>query len=232
MNKFAFAAIIAAGLSVSQANAGIVNGSFESGGTASLSGWSSFGPASSSSASSTNGSFSAIEVAQNGGATNAAGLESFLGVTDAALKSIKSGLQNFTTGSAIKQTFTASAGDKISFDWRFLTNEYIPSPWDFAFYVLNGTAVAIGDTNINSGYGAGIGGYSSATAWNTTTVTIATAGTYTLGFGALQGGDNMVESALLVDNVKSTPKVPEPASLGLLGLGMTALFGARRRKTA
>jgi hypothetical protein len=51
-----------------------------------------------------------------------------------------------------------------------------------------------------------------------------------LGFGATDVADNVVESGLLVDNVKLTP-VPEPTStLGVLALGAFGASSLLKRK--
>jgi hypothetical protein len=208
------------------ANASIINGSFETG----LTGWTTFATASTS-ATATAGTSSAIITAVNGGATNATALESFAGVTAAALTSVKTGQTNFTTGSAIKQVFSAAAGDTFSFDYRTLTNEAIPSTWDFTFVVIDGVAQALGDTAINSGFSTGVDGYNTANLWNTFDLTFATSGLHTVTFGALQAGDNSVATALLIDNVRGASAVPEPTSIALLGLGLLGMAAGRRKST-
>lgn len=202
------------------ASAGVINGSFET----NLSGWTTFGTVSTTQATATKGLSSALITAVNGGPINATNLENFAGVTDAALKAVKSGHTNFTTGSALKQTFSATAGEKFSFNYRTLTNESITSPWDFTFVVVDGVALALGDTNINSGFGNGVAGYSHANDWKTFTETFTTTGNHTLVFGALQAGDTSVATALLVDNVTT---VPEPTTVALLGLGLLGVAASR-----
>ncbi|MET3118066.1 hypothetical protein AAKU64_002292 [Undibacterium sp. GrIS 1.8] len=215
------------GFSATQANASIIDSSFESG----LTGWTTLMTTSTTNTTATDGTFSAFIQAVSGGASNASTLESFTGTTDAALQSIKSGYKNFTNGSAIKQTFTADAGSLISFDVRTLTNEGTPSPWDFTFFVLDGVAFSLGDTNTST-FSSGVAGYSNATAWSNVSKTLLTSGTHTLSFGAVQAGDNSVSTALLVDNIKLSGDVPEPGSLALLGLGLIGLAALRRAKSA
>ena len=129
-----------------------------------------------------------------------------MGVSDATLQSIKAGDTNFTSGSAISQTFTASAGSILTFDWKFLTDEGVPSPFDFSFYTLNDGAVRLGDTNMpESAFALSPTPYTLESPptgnWDSVSIIIPASGTYTLGFAALQAGDQLHSSALLVDNV-------------------------------
>ena len=232
MNKFIIRNNLAATLiavlalgACAQASAGIANGNLEG----NLSQWNTSGTVALSSASSTKGQNSALITAVDGGPTNASSIASFAGTNIAGLQAIKSGYTNFTTGSALSQTFTASAGSTLSFDFRTLTNESITSPWDFTFFVLDGVAISLGDTSIDSGYSSGVAGFSHANAWDTFTATIASSGSHQLTFGALQAGDSSVATALMVDNVTLSAKVPEPGSFALLGLAAFGLFAARRK---
>ena len=55
------------------------------------------------------------------GTADANEIEQFLGLTSESLNNLS---ESYTfDGSAMKQTFTANAGDIISFDFNFLTNE-------------------------------------------------------------------------------------------------------------
>ena len=78
----------------------------------------------------------------------------------------------------------------------------------------------------------------SETGFQTFSCTIQTAGTYTLGVGAVNVGDTSVEFGLLVDNfVLTSAAVPEPSSLFLSGIGALGLlvihaWKNRRRVTA
>jgi hypothetical protein len=148
MKRVLLSALLAA--TALQASAGIVNGSFESG----LTSWTTFGSTGvfdnpPTSGTTTDGFKSARVTALFGGANNAAGLEAFVGVSDAALRAIKSPAgytPAFINGGAIQQTFTVGAGgDTLQFDWRFATNETTLAN-DFSFFVLDGIALALGDT--------------------------------------------------------------------------------------
>jgi hypothetical protein len=61
-----------------------------------------------------------------------ADLETFLGLAEGSLDGLGNG--DATEGSAIKQTIAVQAGDTLTFDWDFLTNEGMSSYFnDFAF---------------------------------------------------------------------------------------------------
>ncbi len=158
-------------------------------------------------------------------------------------------------GSAFKQTITANAGDQVSFEWNFLTNELVPEPsnTDYAFFSVvptNSSSSPIllanadpSDPSAFSPSGTPLSvspGQTSETGFHTQSYTIPTTGTYTLGFGVAQvnpvtpfADDNTGNSALLIDNVSLTP-VPEPNSasailvFGVLGAG--SLLKRKQRK--
>lgn len=169
----------------------------------------------------THGTYQAVlETLQDETGVNSSTLEQFLGLSSGSLTGA-------VEGSAIKQTITVNAGDKLTFSWNFLTNE-VPANAeynDFAFFSLS---------NINqlaNTYDATFFSFSrlaQQTGYQPYTYNFATAGTYTLGFGVVDVGDTTVNSALLVDNVKLTP-VPEPTTmLGIL-MGMGFGYAAKMR---
>jgi hypothetical protein len=146
-------------------------------------------------------------------------LESFLGLNPGTIASTAQ------EGSAIKQTFNVQAGDQISFDWNFLTNETNSAFPDFAFFTvsrdINTTLATIADAVTPSSpfrFETGIRSFS---------YTFTTSGTYTVGIGVLDDADVTTSSALQVGNA-DYKAVPTPALLpALVGFGVAAL---RKRK--
>ncbi len=242
MKRVLLSALLAA--TALQASAGILtNGSFESKPDG-LTSWTTFASTGvfsnpPTSGTTTDGSQSAYVTALFGGPNNAADLEAFVGVTDAALRAIKSPAgytPAFINGGAIQQSFDVAGGETLKFDWRFATNETATAN-DFSFFVLDGIAVALGDTGgTGTVFESGVAGYTRATKWITYTYPDKLdAGPHTLSFAALQGANTSRDSSLLVDNVRLTSDaaaaIPEPVSLGLVGLGLLA-FGCNRRRKA
>ncbi len=267
MKRVLLSALLAA--TALQASAGIVNGSFEL--PSDLADWTTFGPAGvyddpPTSGSTTAGSKSARVTALFRGASNAADLEAFVGVSDGDLRKIKYPLKDpadptssgytrdFFNGGAIQQKITVGpSGDTLFFDWRLLTFE--SGIHDFSFYVLDGTAFVLGDTGGGTTVfdGGVFDGYTRSTVWldqNQSPLNPPPKppspgirldpGDHILSFAVLQGtrptGEpSGGESRLIVDNVRlasdpGTP-IPEPVSLGLVGLGLLA-FGCNRRRKA
>jgi len=150
--------------------------------------------------------------------TNA--LENFLGLAPGALGTTPQ------EGSAIKQTFTAQAGDQISFNWNFFTNEVTGGFPDYAFVTVNSainTLATIANATTPSSP------FAFQTGVNAFSYTFNTAGTYTIGIGVVDDTDVATSSALQIGNASSTATVvPTPALLpGLIGFGVAAL---RKRK--
>ena len=142
------------------------------------------------------------------------------------------------SGSAISQSITGQAGDVLSFDSNFLTDEIdefvSETPFnDFAFFSLANAqgATVIADTF--SGFSSSSTIFESETGFSTTTFVLPSSGTFTLGFGVVDVGDNVVDSGLLIDNVQlnsNSGVVPEPTSLSIFGaMGLAAVI--RRRKS-
>lgn len=159
-------------------------------------------------------------------------IESFLGLPPGTLLAQGNGVP--TSGSAMKQTFTANAGDTFSFDWYFITDRDPGSVSnnDFAFAVLNGGVTELADTNTTPLFQTFL--LELGTGFQTASFMLSSAGNYTIGFGIVEvgGGDT---SVLLIDNAgtgASSTVVPEPATSLLLFLGIAVSsisFTSRRR---
>jgi len=126
-----------------------------------------------------------------------------------------------------------SAGDILSSDWNFVTNEVTPTSFnDFSFWSLvasnNGQVLA----NTFSTFVLSPTVFNEQTGFQATSFVLTSSGTFTLGFGVMDVNDEIVGSGLLIDSVKITSTVPEPASLALLGLGLAGLGFTRQRKRA
>ncbi|MDJ0532058.1 MAG: pre-peptidase C-terminal domain-containing protein [Xenococcaceae cyanobacterium MO_207.B15] len=138
----------------------------------------------------------------SGGSVVDSDLEKFLNLTPGVLDSLGNG--DVTEGSAIKQTFTANAGDILTFDWNFLTNEITPEDTfnDFAFFSITPFTLELADTTSPLFTDTLVPDFSEETGYQTTSIAISESGTYTLSFGIVDVGDDIVDSALLVDNIQ------------------------------
>jgi len=227
------AAISSFGVGGPATAASLTNGGFETG---DFSGWSAIGPTSvvtgAFGTGPTEGTYQAL-MDNSSGSSSDASIESFLGISAGSLDGISSG--DATQGSAIKSVFDVNAGDTISFDWNFLTNEVTPSSFnDFSFVsiTVDGVVQVLADTTA-SGFSSSGTTYNEETGFNSFSYTLGTAGTLTLGLGVMDVKDSSFNSALLVDNVTVSP-VPLPAAAPLF-VGSLALLGfvgnRTRRKT-
>ncbi len=137
----------------------------------------------------------------SGGSVEESDLSQFLGLS--SVDPLLDG--NTTEGSGIKQTFTAQAGDILEFDYRFLTSEATPSGTfnDSAFFSLGNFALEIGDTSDPTFSSVPeVEGFSEVTDSKTIKIGISNAGTYDLGFGIVDLTDSIVDSGILIDDVK------------------------------
>lgn len=170
-------------------------------------------------------------------------LETFLGLPSGSLDGVGNG-ETFR-GSAIQQTFAANAGQVLTFDWNFLTNEGTPSPFfnDFSFVTI-GSLSKIADTSSTfalsptASYTDTNKRFESETGFKTFSYTIPTTGSYTLGIGVTNVGDPYGSSGVLVDKVAlSSPStsIPEPNSafslLAFGALGMGSLLKSKQKRT-
>lgn len=116
-------------------------------------------------------------------------------------------------GSVARTSFTVAAGDTLSFNWSFATQETLFQ--DRAFAVVNGQLFTLAT---RAGAVPGSGSFS---------ITFASPGTATLAVGVVDTGDVLGVSSLSVQNVTLAP-VPEPAGWALWLGGAAALAGLGR----
>lgn len=197
----------------------IIDGGFESG----FNGWSTLGFSTIQSSAFGSGPTEGIHQAflETGDDTTSAthaSLDIFFGFEVGLLDGISTA--GVESGSAIKQSFTANAGDSLSFDWNFLTNDDITAPDsafnDIAFFSLNSIPIKLAD--LFSSFTISSTTFNFESGFHTSTIGIQSAGIHTIGFGVANVGDQLINSGLLVDNVKITA-VPEPSSLILSIIG-------------
>lgn len=215
----------------------IQNGSFETGNgnfKEALTGWNTIGavgiPNSSFRTVPSEGNTQALMVNDEFlGTADANEIEQFLGSTSESLNNLS---ESYTFGgSAMKQTFTANAGDIISFDFNFLTNESTRNNAknDFSFVSFASDVLdhpflhLLGDTFSN--FVNSNTRFYRETGYESFEYEILETGDYTLGFGVANATTDAGYSGLLVDNVKviSSVSVPEPNIT--FGLFVSALFG-------
>jgi hypothetical protein len=211
------------------ASADITNGGFESG---DFTGWSTIGVTSIETAAygtgPTEGSYQALVTSpeDNGFLVSDSTIETFLGLAAGTLDGLIA--KDATVGSAIKQTITASAGDMLTFDWNFLTDEVeegddVP---DFTFVsIVSGTTEILADA-VSSTFVSSSTPFFDETGFTMFQYTFPTSGTFTLGFGVMHVEDDDVDSGLLLDNVTI---IPEPTTICLLGLGALSLLHKRKK---
>jgi hypothetical protein len=181
----------------------------------------------------------AADPGATGATTNIPALDAFFNLSPGSLEA-----SNIKSGSGVKQTFTGTAGETISFNYDFATNEGPRA--DFAFYTLtlpgsgtNATPLAnpgtpsLMPTNPLDGLNSYL---LRETGYKSLSFTLPTTGVYTLGFGVVNAIDTTVSSGLLVDNITSSAgsAVPLPAGMYFLplGLAVAALYSAKMRRTA
>jgi hypothetical protein len=151
-----------------------------------------------------------------------------LGLTGPAIAGLGQGSP--INGSAIYRTFLISAGQTLSFNWNFVSDELTETPTfnDFAFMTINsGTPSLLASRNTSTwNFVSPPPGFDAQTNWAGYSQTFAVGGSYTFGFAALNVGDAGHNSALLLDNFQLSP-VPEPTTAALVVSG--AVFLRRKR---
>ncbi len=234
LSKIAVAALAVAG---SAAQAGIINGGFETG---NLSGWTTLGNVEVSTGvdygvGSVNpfaGNYSALLNTNNVAASD---LAAAMGISEAALEASNPGI-DATNGSLIYQTTFASAGTAFQFKWNFVEQDYVPYD-DWAFYGIsfNGGPAVV--TKFASLATVGPGSGTTINGWQNLFVNTTVDGNYTFFFGVVNGADTLLDSRLWIDGVTSTAptggtglSVPdEGSSVALLGLALLGFVAVRRK---
>ncbi|MEC4819473.1 MAG: hypothetical protein SAK29_40315 [Scytonema sp. PMC 1069.18] len=193
--------LIQADLAIQQLlGVGLVNAGFETG---NFIGWDTIGDASIQTAEfssvPTEGNFQALITTGLNSVSDTA-LKDFLGQNFVSIDSIGNG--NATQGSALRKQITVKAGDVLSFDFNFLTNEGIPSVFnDFAFVSITPNSLSkLADTG--SAFVLSPTRFFEETDYTTFTFQFTEEGTYTVGLGVVDVTDTLVDSGLLVDNFK------------------------------
>ena len=170
------------------------------------------------------------------------GLAAFFGIPTTT---INNGVgANGTEGSGFKESFGFSAGDTLSFNYDFMTQEPTTGgAKDFAFVVLLDNVGNVVQYSVIANYAnatlatSGAGNpFGNETGYQTFQLTVPTTGSYTLGFGVVDTGNAATDtnpSGLLVDNIQVTA-VPEPTTIAfsIAGAVLLVALRSRIRKTA
>ncbi|NJL78238.1 MAG: PEP-CTERM sorting domain-containing protein [Richelia sp. RM2_1_2] len=125
-------------------------------------------------------------------------------------------------GSAITTNLNVRQGDRLSFDWNFLTNDTLD---DYAFFVANGVITTL--ANVSDASNSSSTNFNSETGARTFNYTFANAGNYQVGIGIVDIGDFSSTSALQISNAQTEP-VPEP--LTIFGTAVAGGFGVMLRR--
>ena len=129
-------------------------------------------------------------------------LEGFLGLQPGDLSTLGG---TVVEGSAVTRTVYARRGDKISFQWNFLTNEAMGTTTDdFAFVSVPGVGlVKLADPN-DAPFGSGTP-YRRETHYRPFSFSAPADGIYRIEVGVVDTGDNGTDSAVLLDGLQVTP---------------------------
>lgn len=164
-------------------------------------------------------------------------IEEFLHLDPGTLDTLAS-VDGDTTveGAAIRQEVNAKAGQVLSFDWNFLTNELSPElegdpQNDFSFVSLapkSGTTELADTQSPLFLLDLASPEFAAETGWSQYSHVFSQSGEFVLGFGVMDVNDEFVDSALGVDNVSIVPS-PAGAATGLIVFGLLGWSTGGRR---
>lgn len=168
-----------------------------------------------------------------GGSVTDSDLEEFLDLAPGSLDKLAGNHAFAFEGSVIKQTFDLKAGDVVSFDWNFLTNESTPDTTfnDTAFLSVNGFTFELADTGSHFVNAHKVHNFDEQTGTKTLTFSVAKAGTYTMGFGVVDVGDANVDSGLVIDDIVVHSSGPSPSPEPDLSFGEDGFISADSTST-
>ena len=148
-------------------------------------------------------------------------LEFFLGLNPYSLSESGEAYE----GSVLKTILTVQAGDKLSFDWNFFTNETSTLLPDFfndsAFLLVDNHVIKLADVADSTSTSSL---FDSETGLQSYTYQFTEAGNHTIGFGVLDIDDPTNSSALSVSNLTLTNSQPIPESDTTLGVLIFGIF--------
>jgi hypothetical protein len=125
-------------------------------------------------------------------------------------------------GSGISQSFSGKKDDVLTQYWSFYSEESDTfQSLDTAFYVVTDASGAVVDFDELAVAKDVPGGFAK---WQAVQYVLPADGTYTIGFGVVNGRDEYFNSELFLDN-----GLPEPGSFALLGLALAGFSWARRK---
>ena len=213
MKKLIMICALAVLISAVGAQAGLTNGSFESG---DLTGWSAIVPSGAS-----------ISVVTSHSDPGGTGVTSWGPTDGSAFALVKTDGPGSLT--QLYQSFYATAGADISLDYFWDSGDYVPFDDAATGKILAGAGTGgpvvttLFSENINSDPADYWG-----TPWATVSYTFASSGVYTLLITNTNGLDSILDSYVGIDNVNVIP-APGAILLGSLGVGLVSWL--RRRRT-